>query len=245
MNRSLPDAELDGFVEALATRIASFDKWAIANTKRLVNAASLPPDVEMAAGWDACMASLARPAAQEPDQGLVRAGVSRARRRGRSPRVSTWAAWAAESVADASQGSRAVTELCSARTGRQSWICSPWRRTIADRVEAAGVARQNAGCGLRDRHPRERRPQSPHERSAGLRDRTRRAESLHVGAGGDANSRHPSACAAWASALPADVSGQILRNGRRGAAQQRWREAWRRRRKRRLVEQDVAMLEAD
>jgi enoyl-CoA hydratase/carnithine racemase len=42
VNRSLPDAELDGFVDALATRIASFDKWAIANTKRLVNAASLP-----------------------------------------------------------------------------------------------------------------------------------------------------------------------------------------------------------
>jgi enoyl-CoA hydratase/carnithine racemase len=62
VNRSLPDAELDAFVEALATRISSFDKWAIANTKRLVNAASLPPDVEMAAGWDACMASVARPA---------------------------------------------------------------------------------------------------------------------------------------------------------------------------------------
>ena len=40
VNRSLPDAELDGFVDAFATRIASFDKWAIANTKRLVNAAS-------------------------------------------------------------------------------------------------------------------------------------------------------------------------------------------------------------
>src|SRR5271168_4649788 len=64
VNRSLPDAELDGFVEALATRIASFDKRAIANTKRLVNAASLPPDVEIAAGWDACMASIPRPAAQ-------------------------------------------------------------------------------------------------------------------------------------------------------------------------------------
>src|SRR3984885_8381039 len=38
VNRSLPDAELDGFGDALATRIASFDKWAIANTKRLVNA---------------------------------------------------------------------------------------------------------------------------------------------------------------------------------------------------------------
>jgi enoyl-CoA hydratase/carnithine racemase len=64
VNRALPDAELDGFVDALATRIASFDKWAITNTKRLVNA-SLPPDVEIAAGWDACMASVVRPAAQD------------------------------------------------------------------------------------------------------------------------------------------------------------------------------------
>ena len=64
VNRALPDAELDGFVDALATRISSFDKWAIANTKRLVNAASLAPEVEMAAGWDACMASVARPATQ-------------------------------------------------------------------------------------------------------------------------------------------------------------------------------------
>src|SRR5436853_3462488 len=46
VNRSLPDADLDGFVDALATRIASFDKRAIIETKRLVNAASLPPDVE-------------------------------------------------------------------------------------------------------------------------------------------------------------------------------------------------------
>jgi enoyl-CoA hydratase/carnithine racemase len=63
VNRALPDGELDGFVDALAIRIAAFDKWAIANTKRLVNA-SLPPDVEIAAGWDACMASVARPATQ-------------------------------------------------------------------------------------------------------------------------------------------------------------------------------------
>jgi enoyl-CoA hydratase/carnithine racemase len=63
VNRCLPDAELDAFVEALATRIASFDKWAIANTKRLVNA-SLPPDVEMAAGWAACINSITRPATQ-------------------------------------------------------------------------------------------------------------------------------------------------------------------------------------
>jgi len=64
VNRSLPDAELDAFVDALATRIASFDRWAISNTKRLVNAASLTPEVEMAAGWEACMASVARPTTQ-------------------------------------------------------------------------------------------------------------------------------------------------------------------------------------
>jgi len=43
VNRALPDAKLDNFVDALATRIASFDKWAIANTKRLVNEASCRP----------------------------------------------------------------------------------------------------------------------------------------------------------------------------------------------------------
>jgi enoyl-CoA hydratase/carnithine racemase len=64
VNRSLPDAELDGFVDALATRISKFDKWAISNTKRLVNAASLAPEVEMAAGWEACMASVVRPSTQ-------------------------------------------------------------------------------------------------------------------------------------------------------------------------------------
>jgi enoyl-CoA hydratase/carnithine racemase len=64
VNRSLPDAELDGFVTALATRIASFDKWAIANTKRLVNAASLTPEVEMAAGWQSCIESVERPTTQ-------------------------------------------------------------------------------------------------------------------------------------------------------------------------------------
>jgi enoyl-CoA hydratase/carnithine racemase len=75
VNRSLPDSELDRFVDALATRIASFDKWAIANTKRLVNAASLPEEVEMAAGWDACMASIVRPAAQNRLKALSKEGL--------------------------------------------------------------------------------------------------------------------------------------------------------------------------
>lgn len=74
VNRSLPDVELEGFVDALATRIASFDKWAIANTKRLVNADSLPLNVEMAAGWDACIGSLARPATQARLKALFEMG---------------------------------------------------------------------------------------------------------------------------------------------------------------------------
>src|ERR1700722_19557415 len=47
VNRSLPDAELDGFVDALAKRIASFDKQVLMDTKRLVNVANLPPDIEI------------------------------------------------------------------------------------------------------------------------------------------------------------------------------------------------------
>src|SRR6266550_155005 len=65
VNRSLPDAELDEFVEALANRIASFDKRAISETKRFVDVASLPPDYEIAPEWDVCLASIMRPAAQK------------------------------------------------------------------------------------------------------------------------------------------------------------------------------------
>jgi enoyl-CoA hydratase/carnithine racemase len=77
VNRSLPDGELDSFVDDLATRIASFDKWAIANTKRLVNAASLPPDVEIAAGWDACMTAIARPPATDKIKALFAQGFQK------------------------------------------------------------------------------------------------------------------------------------------------------------------------
>jgi enoyl-CoA hydratase/carnithine racemase len=77
VNRALPDAELDAFVDALATRIASFDKHAIAETKRLVNIASLPPDVEIAPEWDAFLASVARPAAQARIKTLMERGFHR------------------------------------------------------------------------------------------------------------------------------------------------------------------------
>jgi enoyl-CoA hydratase/carnithine racemase len=74
VNRSFPDSDLDGFVESLATRIASFDKRAIAETKRFADVASLPPDFEIAPEWDVCFASILRPTAQERIKKLMERG---------------------------------------------------------------------------------------------------------------------------------------------------------------------------
>ena len=74
VNRALPDAELDAFVDALAMRIASFDKQAIADTKHLVDVASLPPDAEIAPEWDAFLASIQRPAGQTRIKALMEHG---------------------------------------------------------------------------------------------------------------------------------------------------------------------------
>lgn len=78
VNRALPDAELDAFVDALATRIATFDKEALAETKRLVNIASLPPDAEIAPEWDAFIAALGRPASQTRIKALMERGFHKA-----------------------------------------------------------------------------------------------------------------------------------------------------------------------
>ena len=78
VNRALPDAELDSFVDALASRIASFDRQALIDTKKLVNLASMPPDAEMQPGWDAFISSVQRPAAQVRLRTLVEKGLQRA-----------------------------------------------------------------------------------------------------------------------------------------------------------------------
>ena len=78
VNRALPDAELDAFVDALARRIASFDKQAIAETKHLVDAASLPADAEIAPEWGAFIASVGRPASQVRIKALMERGFHKA-----------------------------------------------------------------------------------------------------------------------------------------------------------------------
>src|SRR5712672_4298054 len=74
VNRSLPDAELDEFVDSLASRIASFDKRTISETKRFIDVASLPPDYEIAPEWDVSFASIMRPAAQDRIKKLMERG---------------------------------------------------------------------------------------------------------------------------------------------------------------------------
>jgi enoyl-CoA hydratase/carnithine racemase len=64
VNRVVPDEQLDGETDRVARRLASFDKQAIAETKALVDVASLPDDAELAPALSAFFASAGRPGAQ-------------------------------------------------------------------------------------------------------------------------------------------------------------------------------------
>jgi len=77
VNRALPDSVLDEFVDRLARRIASFDRQAMAETKRLVNMASLPENTEISPEWGAFVASLGREAAQRRIGKLMERGFHR------------------------------------------------------------------------------------------------------------------------------------------------------------------------
>lgn len=79
VNRSFPDGELDGFIDTLARRIATFDKQSIGDIKRLVNAASLPSDAEIGAEWEGFIRSVGRPAAQQRIKQLMQAGLQEKR----------------------------------------------------------------------------------------------------------------------------------------------------------------------
>src|SRR5712692_9463910 len=65
VNRALPDAELDGFVYALAGRIGSFDRGALAAAKNLVNQVSLPSADRLLDGLNSFQSALMWPEAQQ------------------------------------------------------------------------------------------------------------------------------------------------------------------------------------
>jgi enoyl-CoA hydratase/carnithine racemase len=75
VNRSLPDAELDSFVDKFAWRIASFNREAIATTKRFVDLASLPDDKEIQPAWDAFTELVVKPDARARLGALVPLGL--------------------------------------------------------------------------------------------------------------------------------------------------------------------------
>src|SRR5438132_1926063 len=94
---------------------------------------------------------------------------------------------------------------------------------------------RRAGCRFHHRYARQHDPAAPHERCAGLLARDLRAESLHLGPGGDANGRPAAARAARPGSFPVDGARwrPLLRDGRRCAAEPRGRASRRRRRQRR------------
>jgi enoyl-CoA hydratase/carnithine racemase len=76
INRAIPDAELDDFVDRFARRISSFDKEALAEAKRLVNrASSLPDNEQLVAAGTAFVRMLTRPDTQARISNLMSRGL--------------------------------------------------------------------------------------------------------------------------------------------------------------------------
>src|SRR2546430_4266361 len=77
VNRALPDAELDGFVDALARRIATFDGRAISAAKDLNNAVSLPSADRLLDALNSFTTALTWPETQRRVQTLLKLGLQR------------------------------------------------------------------------------------------------------------------------------------------------------------------------
>ena len=75
VNRALPDTELDGFVDVLARRIASFDRRPIAAAKNLINQVSLPPFDRLLDALNSFTTALTWPEAQQRFQALFNRGL--------------------------------------------------------------------------------------------------------------------------------------------------------------------------
>jgi enoyl-CoA hydratase/carnithine racemase len=79
ITRSVPDAELDGFVDTMAARLASFDRASLASAKAMVNRASLPPDADLVTAYGEFAHSLTLPGFRSRAAGaealVARAGI--------------------------------------------------------------------------------------------------------------------------------------------------------------------------
>jgi enoyl-CoA hydratase/carnithine racemase len=61
VTRAIADKDLDSFVDAMASRLASFDKTALTAAKMQINRATLPPDADLQAAYTEFLASLSFP----------------------------------------------------------------------------------------------------------------------------------------------------------------------------------------
>ncbi len=77
VNRALPDAKLDDFVDALARRIASFDKRSIAAAKHLINVGSLPSADQFLDAFSSFGTALTWPETQKKVQELLNRGLQK------------------------------------------------------------------------------------------------------------------------------------------------------------------------
>jgi enoyl-CoA hydratase/carnithine racemase len=79
VNRALPDDELDGFVDALARRISTFDARAIAAAKRLINQVSLPSADNLLSALNSFQTALTWPETLQRVEALLKQGLQQDR----------------------------------------------------------------------------------------------------------------------------------------------------------------------
>lgn len=77
INRALPDAEIETFVDELARRLASFEKHALVGAKALMNEVTLPPDEVFQHALKAFFTSTTDPGTRARSAALIERGLQR------------------------------------------------------------------------------------------------------------------------------------------------------------------------
>lgn len=75
INRAIPDEEIEGFVNSLAGRLASFEKHALVGSKALMNEVSLPPDEVFQQALSAFFKSTTHPGTRARSAALIERGL--------------------------------------------------------------------------------------------------------------------------------------------------------------------------
>ncbi|SDH89351.1 hypothetical protein SAMN05216338_1014153 [Bradyrhizobium sp. Rc2d] len=77
VNRAIPDAEIEDFVDTFARRMASFEKHALVGAKALMNEVSLPANSVFPPALSAFFSSVAHPGTRARSASLLERGLQR------------------------------------------------------------------------------------------------------------------------------------------------------------------------